>query len=633
MLNTLKTQAMKRLFKLGLMLVSALALTNCAEEINPPVQEDVNVDGNIESITPPEEEVDIPFEVFANFGESAETKTVNWGNATYWEGTDAISVYHKPKGASTYTHNSRFTVADVNKGLFTGSLKAALGETNDWYFFYPYPEGSSSAPTLNAVPVTIGESVLNIQAGSKAHIVGAKSPMYGVLNEVEMDKSPDISMNHLAAVLAFKIANNTNGPININNIELISPTPVVGNYIVDLTQTDNMGKINAPIKNTQGAVVSPFSPASTNNPTSIKITCPETEIIIAGGSATFYIPVCPNIIKIDNAFKIYVNGSEKTPQTENEITFEAGKVTTVRLEVNPLFYPTESDALGLTFTDIKDQSTKNVLSLFDIIDGSYTQITNPTARININNTSVPVYILGDKDDKGNPKTSIIRIEGPGSTLVNLLPAYFYASRFNDLETAMRLKKVDVIWLGEWLSKGAYSKVANYLGITLSDGITPDDLVALGFGTSKLTFSGMIPNCGFDSSDINNSKVLILDEECTSKCFDNAPKGNIETYLQIAGSTATIGGLIDIFNGNHTSDAAKTTGKVLYDFLNAKIAAKVSKYLSGIVLGLLGITSSGALMERLEEAQFLVEIETCPFPGATTQNPIVFWGLDATIPTK
>ena len=447
--------------------------------------------------------------------------------------------------------------------------------------------------------------------------------MYGVLNEVEMSKSPDISMNHLAAVLAFKIANNTNGPININNIELISPTPLVGNYIVDLTQTDNTGKINAPIKNTKGAVVSPFSPASTDNPTSIKITCPETEII-AGSSAIFYIPVCPNIIKIDSAFKIYVNGSEKTPQTENEITFEAGKVTTVRLEVNPLSYPTESDALGLTFTDRKDQSTKNVLSLFDIIDGSYTQITDPTAIININNSQVPIYVLGDK------KTSVIRIEGPGSTLVNLLPAYFYASRFNDLETAMRLKKVDVIWWGEWLSQGAYSKVASYLGIDLSNGLTIETLKSLNFSTGRMTFSGMIPNCGFDNSDINNSKVLILDEECTSKCFDNAPKGNIETYLQIAGSAATIGGLIDIFNGNHTSDAAKTTGKVLYDFLNAKIAAKVSKYLSGIVLGLLGVSSSGALMKRLEEAQFLVEIETCPFPGATTQNPIVFWGLDANI---
>ena len=82
MFNTLKTQAMKRLLTIGLMLASAFALTNCAEEITAPVQEDVTVDGNIENITPPEEEVDIPFEVFANLGESPETKTYNWGNGT-----------------------------------------------------------------------------------------------------------------------------------------------------------------------------------------------------------------------------------------------------------------------------------------------------------------------------------------------------------------------------------------------------------------------------------------------------------------------------------------------------------------------------------------------------------------------
>ena len=642
MLNTLKTQAMKRLFKLGLMLVSAFALTNCAEEINPPVQEDVNVDGNIESITPPEEEVDIPFEVFANFGESAETKTINWGNATYWEGTDAISVYHKPKGASTYTHNSRFTVADVNKGLFTGSLKTALGETNDWYFFYPYPEGSSSAPTLNAVPVTIGESVLNIQAGSKAHIVGDKSPMYGVLNEVEMGKSPDISMNHLAAVVALKIANNTDGPIDINEIVFKTQgVPLVGNFIADLTKINDEGKIQSPFREeedkfnnngTKEEVISPFK-SNGNNPTSVTISCPGTQIQ-ANGFETFYFAVCPNVHKI-NTFTILINGSEKVPQAVEDVVFEPGKVTTLRLNVDKFSTPLDNDALGYTFTGRKYQEngnvTKNAVTFYNVENDVYVPITQPTATVSINNTPVPIYVLGDG------KTSIIRIEGKGSDLVNVLPATFYASRWNDKPTAMRLKKVDAYWKAllsrDWLSKGTFSQLDGILGINLDDGITPDDLTALGFGTSKLTFSGMIPNYSFNGDDMANSKVLMIDEERTSKVFDNAAGGNIESYLKIAGDSATMEGLIDIFNGNLSSSAAKSTGKTLYDFIYAKIKNKVqSDAVTYTAISIIGATSSSALMERLRDAQFYVEIETCSHPDYADQNnPIVFWGFDANIP--
>lgn len=640
MLNTLKTQAMKRLFKLWLMLVSAFALTNCAEEINPPVQEDVTVDGNIESITPPEEEVNIPFEVFANFGESAETKTINWGNGTYWSSDDEISVYHTQTGSDNYTHNSIFTVADVNKGLFTGNLKAALGEKNDWYFFYPYlGDSSGSAPTLDKVPVTIGESVLkdNFQAGSKEHIY---SPMYGVLNEVEIDRSPDISMNYLAAVVALKIANNTDGPIDINEIVFKTQgEPLVGNFIANLKMINDEGKIKSPFREVgdedkngkENEVISPFT-LSGNKSTSIKITCPGTQIQ-ANGYETFYFAVCPNVHKI-NTFTILINGSEKVPQAAEDVIFEPGKVTTLRLEINPFSTPLDNDALTYKFTGRNYQedgtSTRNVLTFYDIENGEYKPIDKPTATVSINNTPVPIYVLGDG------KTSIIRIEGKGSDLVNVLPITFYASRWNDNPTAMRLKMVDVYWTGaattEWLSIGNYKDLMEYLDIDLADGITLDDIASLGFSTARLTFSGMIPNCEFDKA-YDNSKVLMLDEERTSKIFDNAEGGNIDTYIKMAGESANIDGLIDIFNNDFSTDDAKATVKALYSFMLKKVANKLgggwaaegtAKY---IVLPILGINSEDALMGKLRDAQFRVEIETCPYPGETAQNPIVFWGLD------
>ena len=81
MLNTLNTQVMKRLFTIGLMLASAFALTNCAEEIEAPVHDDVTVDGNIENITSPEDGVRTPYEIFVD---GQDTKTISDGTYTYW---------------------------------------------------------------------------------------------------------------------------------------------------------------------------------------------------------------------------------------------------------------------------------------------------------------------------------------------------------------------------------------------------------------------------------------------------------------------------------------------------------------------------------------------------------------------
>ena len=194
MLNTFKTQAMKRLLTIGLMLASAFALTNCAEEIAAPVQDDVTVDGNIENTTPPEEEVNIPFDVFANFAESADTKTYTLGNHTYWDSGDKISVFHKPQGATDYNLNNDFTLADVRTGQFSGSLTKALGQTNDWYFIYPsIGSGSSSGTTPESLTVTIGKDEwTDVEAGSKNHIDGDFAPMYGK-RTLAINQQPEIT--------------------------------------------------------------------------------------------------------------------------------------------------------------------------------------------------------------------------------------------------------------------------------------------------------------------------------------------------------------------------------------------------------------------------------------------------------
>ena len=640
MLNTLKTQAMKRLLTIGLMLASAFALTNCAEEITAPVQEDVTVDGNIENITPPEEEVEIPFEVFANPGEEAETKTVNWGNGTYWyknQGTDdptpsdKISVFHKPTSEDKYTLNNEFTIADVATGLFTGSLKKALGEKNDWYFIYPNITSYSSSATTFTIPsIQIGASAQtqNSEEGKgKEHIAGNISPMYGAENQLDKHQSPNITMNHLAAIAAIKVVNNTDGPISLNNAKLEAyitvkennkdvqkTVPITGKYSVEFSKDSN------------GEIVTTYA-AVKDNSNIVTCTLNNTVPVEAGESYTFYFAVSPFETTVNN-LKVWINGSEKMPLSSDEVSFEAGKVTTLRLEVEALSYPTESDALTYQFTGKVyrgyDSETKNVVTLYNIINGEYVEIEQPTDHITINNTpNVPIYVLGDSQIA---TTSIIKIEGTGKDLVNVLPITFYASRWNDKPTAMRLKKVDAYWSSllttDWLSLGTFSDLDGILGIQLDDGIDLDDLKSLGFGTARMTFSGIICNSSF-----NDGNVVIIDEERTSKVFEKTPGGNVETYLQMAGENATIQGLIDIFNGNLTTTAAKKTGQDLYDFIEDRIYQKAGSFFGWLGMKAIGVTSVNGLLERMRDAQFYIEIETCPHPDTNTTNPIVLWGID------
>ena len=101
---------MKRTLIPGLMLLAAFTLTNCSEQLAPPVQEDDVIVEETPSTEATEEEIlGIPFEVYANASdEEVDTKTTNvdGGNYTAWEATDAIYVYHAPAGSTSgFTKN------------------------------------------------------------------------------------------------------------------------------------------------------------------------------------------------------------------------------------------------------------------------------------------------------------------------------------------------------------------------------------------------------------------------------------------------------------------------------------------------------------------------------------------------
>ena len=78
----------RQIISWGMMLAAAFTLTNCAKEIDAPVQEP--------------ESVGYPFEIVAS---TVDTKTMNDGMSTKWVANDQINVFHAVSGGTTYTND------------------------------------------------------------------------------------------------------------------------------------------------------------------------------------------------------------------------------------------------------------------------------------------------------------------------------------------------------------------------------------------------------------------------------------------------------------------------------------------------------------------------------------------------
>lgn len=356
---------MKRLSIVGLMLASAFALTNCSQEIVPPIQEnDVIVDESIKEDTTPEEVVSIPFEVYANSAaDEAETKTTNAGNNTKWAVGDDINVYHSVHNANDYVNNHAFVIADTEKGLFGGGLKSSLTEeTYDWCFLYPYDEIRGNTLTDVVVKIGVDEEGNYIQpqlvANSKAHVAGIGYPMFGTTKNqypdgIPANENPKVKMKHLSAMVAIKLVNETGNDITINQIELESAThPIIGKFNVDLTE-------DIPVF----SVTSDGDDNNENNEYS-------NSVVLKGGTegvviskaegdkesfSKFYMAVAP----VTDKFTIRINGTTIT--RDLEIPLESGKVTTIKIKI-PRLQGTLSSAItkdGKSFVNWGDKTSVN----------------------------------------------------------------------------------------------------------------------------------------------------------------------------------------------------------------------------------------------------------------------------------
>ena len=678
---------MKRILIPGLMLAAAFALTNCSEQIVPPVQEG---DSIVEEKVETSQVEEVPFEVFAQ-SEEVETKTYATGSKGYleWEATDELNVFHSQAGKNSYSKHGKFVVDANNngaqRGLFIGNLilsdKVQLHENNDWFFLYPYSSGDT--PT-----VTIGSTTANVQANSKAHIYGANYPMFGEVHNVPKAKNPATSMKHLSALVAVKVVNEGyGGNIMVKDVEFSIPEILNASGTVTQAAFPLVGQFQVAADKTITAVE-----GQTSN--SVKVTLPSAVTLANGESVTLYLAVRPFAAK-GKTISIKVNGSERTVKITKDVNLESGKVTTFSVPVKALVAKdvlvengiVKSDAF--TITSIGRQASEgNTHTTGNTGDIVITTSTTPKT-IKVNGQDVDAYVLGST----NGQTGTITITGFLPDLINALPVKFYVSTWNDAPAVMTVNKVTA-WIPKYDADETYIKqirkellyryeewdvVTDFGTITkragaqsaLASGVMGSDkaqiqrwmLLMFGDGVeSKITFSNISKNGYFDS----NNNIVILNEGFTQKEVNDS---NLDTFLKsfTTGSgankkTATAAGLRKIANaefkdlpntcahkeerkvGRATETTAHATpievstdwpvndaGECIVDEDIVNTVEAIWGRISGIDIGSLvkathEIPTKFHLLHMLRDVKVSVELST------TSNGPcIVFWGFDANTP--
>ena len=678
MLNTLNTQVMKRLFTIGLMLASAFALTNCAEEIEAPVHDDVTVDGNIENITSPEDGVRTPYEIFVD---GQDTKTISDGTYTYWvdeesalanglskDAIDRVNLYSLEVASNSNVSNalmhSQFTY--MGNRTFVGELIGNIGATNNWYCLYPYNEDSSVESATITSQVIIGSSdYIQTQesANNRSHIAGPNHPMLGHIQSLSGTSSPVFNMAHLSALVALKVVNegdgqSNNGDANIVVNELTFAIPDVSTVDADKKtvsqkQIPIVGAFVLTVSGEDNAVS--FSPVDDATSNIVTLRLANSVTIAPGAEATFYIAVRPfgadsiTRTNTDPILEVGINGSKRQVViNKDKAKFTSGNITTVRVPVK-LSYPKVSDALQIMSSGRKEGDRgEQVIRLGE------------SRNMTINGETVPVYVLSED---GN--TQMVTIRGFAKDMFAALPLGFYASRWNNRPTAMKLHSVQ-LWLpkysdgyktitqrveirnysDDWTLNNILLPGAAAVGVKFDNtyGIPRSTMDMFVKNQSLLNFNGIVDNYNFDENN-----VIILDENPVYKEVKpdridkflesfTATVDNVKCTATCAGMEAILLKGVDdkttgelVFPNDEDGaieNLASTTAKAIY----YKLLNTLSDFKGFDLSGLMGnyFTGYEDFMRKIRDAKIQVVLETCPydFSDSGTINPMVLWGFDA-----
>lgn len=385
---------MKRIFIAGLMLASAFALTNCSEEF-------------VQQIETPETDQAVgvvPFEIYAS---ALQTKTANDGMSTVWVENDQINVFHAEAGAASYVNDGVFAIYKENlaDGLFQGSLKQPLtASAYDWYFFYPYTVGMKT-PAGDAVVTLAGKTQTQNGNSNMAHIAGENYPMCAVVKNVAAGETPAGMMQHMTALVAINVQNNTSKPMTVVSAGIRASESLVGTYYMDFTGEE--------------VVYTPSGDQYVSNTANLEVV--DGEDIAAGSSAKFYIAVKPFTAEAGSRLTVYVNGSQKAITIPETTEFEAGKIKTINVPVVKM---------------------KNSLKTSEDIQAKHFEAgdnTDPFHSATINGVKAnSVVVIGTENETGK-----IVLKGSISDFVNMNELGFFAASWTGKQGALAIDQVAV----------------------------------------------------------------------------------------------------------------------------------------------------------------------------------------------
>ena len=323
---------MKKIISWGMMLAAAFTLTNCAKEIDAPVQEP--------------ETVGYPFEIVAS---TVDTKTVNDGMSTKWVANDKINVFHALGESTEYVDDGAFTVSDVEAGVFTGTLTEALDveEEYDWYVLYPYNEKVTTPGAKTAGFTYIGYSTGLNQTGynSMASLKGSVCPLYGTAKYAGV--RPEITMNHLSSIIAINVTNQNEEPLTITTASFTAPEDIVGSYFIDITG--------------ESVVYTPSNANYVKNTAIVNVTSGATPLA-QGESAILYAAIKPFTAAAGQKLTLSVNGYSKEIELTKDVTFTAGKIKTLNFGYDKPATPVEPEPEGTVSATISFASDAQRIS-------------------------------------------------------------------------------------------------------------------------------------------------------------------------------------------------------------------------------------------------------------------------------
>lgn len=287
----------KHVFSLGLMLVSALAFTNCAK------QEVIN-----DTPEQPAVSAGVPFELSA--GMDTKTQATDAGVITWAEG-DKLSVFHAEAETTNYSKNDAFTFEEGSS--FKGTLQDGelTADAYDWYALYPYYSTIPSPANKTKGYTTFAASQTQTGNSSKAHLCGSNVPMYGKATGVSKNVKPVITMNQAASVIKVHVTNALEDDLTVTSVAFTAPVNIVGNYFINFAGEQPS-----------------FTETGTPKKTAT-LTVKEGDTIAKNGTADFYIVVKPFEAAANNEITVSVNGYKRTIELASAVTFAPGKIKTV----------------------------------------------------------------------------------------------------------------------------------------------------------------------------------------------------------------------------------------------------------------------------------------------------------------